>query len=125
MTTTKPAPGVVGLFAAGAFMAIAGFTVFVACPAAPVEGDGRQESDLLASSTCRLCNKWSGKEVARICSSCASKAGSNCVLCGKWSGREVARICSSCANKAGSNCVLCSKWSAKEVARICTSCSNK
>lgn len=86
---------------------------------------GDEDPTRLSNSDCKLCGRAFAKEVARICSSCSSKAGSNCVLCDRSFAKEVMRICSSCSSKAGSNCVLCDRSFAKAVARICSNCSNK
>lgn len=95
------------------------------CIAVVAVGQARDDLELLLGSRCKLCEKWSGEQAARICSTCASQAGSKCVLCRKWSAEGVMRICSTCSSRAGSKCVLCQKWSAEQVARICSTCQSR
>lgn len=105
--------------------AVATAVVVIAGVAAIAVGQGRDGLDRLLGSKCKLCEKWSGEQAARICSTCSSQAGSKCVLCRKWSAEGVMRICSTCASRAGSKCVLCQKWSAEQVARICSTCQSR
>lgn len=100
-------------------------TFLLACVMSLTNCYGEFGSALLSSSDCKLCERSTGREVARICSNCSSKAGSNCVLCNRSTGREVMRICSNCSSKCGSNCVLCNRSTGREVAKICSSCANK
>ena len=83
------------------------------------------EQAVTMQSKCCSCGGAFPQEVARLCSSCATKYRSKCCLCNGAFPKDPARLCRSCSNRFRSKCFLCSGAFPKEIARICSGCTSK